>query len=452
MVSELKPSPENDEIYKPLDGRDPELQRLAASIKSRGLLEPLTITTDRFIVSGHRRWAACRLAGIERVDCRVLEISRADNRAGFLKLLREHNRQRTKTVDEVYREEIIDLDPAKCHDELRASRIAASKVSPAPIELDGWRGRKEISPAKQPMLDAAIAALKAREKYLPISLRSLHYALVSLAEPPLRHSKKRGSTYRNDRRSYQDLSDLVTRARIAGIIEPDSLCDETRPIETWHVHSDTRSFIREECDNFLTGYYRDLLQSQPHHIELLVEKNSVRSIAAEVAEEYCVPLTSGRGYASFPPRWTMAQRYLRSGKDKLILLVASDFDPDGESICESFARSMRDDFNIHKIHAIKVALTAKQVLAMQLPGAMDAKHGSSQYKKFVALHGTDCFELEALQPDQLQTILRDGIEAVLDHRFFNQELAAEQADAVQLAALRKAALIAAGLTTSNRKK
>ena len=57
----------------------------------------------------------------------------------------------------------------------------------------------------------------------------------------------------------------------------------------------------------------------------------------------------------------MAVRFKRSGKEKLILLVLSDFDPEGEDIGRSFAQSMRDDFGITNIVPIKLALTAEQV-------------------------------------------------------------------------------------------
>ena len=50
----------------------------------------------------------------------------------------------------------------------------------------------------------------------------------------------------------------------------------------------------------------------------------------------------------------MAQRFKCSGKAQLVLLVLSDFDPEGEDIGHSFARSMRDDFRIRSIDFIKV--------------------------------------------------------------------------------------------------
>jgi hypothetical protein len=56
-VASLRPSPENLSLYRPT-GDDPDIQRLAESIAKNGLLEPLVVTEDRYIVSGHRRHAA----------------------------------------------------------------------------------------------------------------------------------------------------------------------------------------------------------------------------------------------------------------------------------------------------------------------------------------------------------------------------------------------------------
>ncbi len=156
-----------------------------------------------------------------------------------------------------------------------------------------------------------------------------------------------------------------------------------------------------------------------------------------MAEEYTIPFTLGRGYSSLPPRYEMAQRFKRSGKARLVLLVLSDFDPEGEDIPHSFARSMRDDFRIRSIDFIKVALTASQAKELQLPLGLKAKAGSSRRKKFVRAHGEHVFELEALEPEQLQAILRQTIESVLDMDLLRAEQDAERQDAARLAAVQK---------------
>ncbi len=151
------------------------------------------------------------------------------------------------------------------------------------------------------------------------------------------------------------------------------------------------------------------MQSQPNHIEILVEKNTVGNIVEDVAAEFGIPLTSGRGFASLPPREDMRDRFRNSGKEQLIIILVSDFDPSGEWISTSFARSMRDDFNL-EVHPIKAALTFAQVTTMpDLPKSVDtgekATADNAHYKAFKGKYGPvedqGWYELEALAPNVL---------------------------------------------------
>jgi hypothetical protein len=225
---------------------------------------------------------------------------------------------------------------------------------------------------------------------------------------------------------------------LEGHISFEAIHDPTRPVTQWRCHVNVADFIRVETNGLLKGYYRDLQQSQPNHIEIVGEKNTLKSILEPVTAEYRIPLTIGRGYCSLPPRNAMAKRFEKSGKEKLILLVLSDFDPEGEDISHSFARSMRDDFGIDNIFPVKVALTSEQVDELKLPPNMQAKKTSSRFRGFVDRHGHNVFELEAIPPDRLQAILREAIDSVLDIEAFNAELDAEKQDAAHLQGLRKA--------------
>jgi hypothetical protein len=134
----------------------------------------------------------------------------------------------------------------------------------------------------------------------------------------------------------------------------------------------------------------------------------------------------------------MVNRFKRTGKRRLVLLIVSDFDPEGEDIAHSFARSLRDDFDVTSIHPIKVALTREQVAEMRLPPQMKAKEGSSRRKKFVERNGDDVFELEAIPPERLQQILRATIDGVIDTEGFNREIEQEKRDAQHLHGVRRA--------------
>ncbi len=435
-IDDIYPAPENESIYKPITPTDPDLLALADSIKERGIREPLVISQDRFILSGHRRHAAAKIAGLSRVPCRIEPISHQD--PGFLPLLREYNRQRVKTLAEVTREEVVSADPEESHRALVDYRRKNSRVDTSQsIEIVGTKDRARITCAKYPFLKAIQAIIDELRDLWPLTVRQIHYVLLN--KPPLIHASKFESLYQNDVRSYRAAIDLIGRGRLGGYIPWAAVDDETRPVQIWDVHASTAPFIRNQLDNFLKNYYRDLLQSQPNQIEIVSEKNTVANIVKPVAADYCVPMTTGRGYSSLPPRYKMAERFRESGKDKLIIIVVSDFDPEGEDIPHSFARSMRDDFDIKDIVAIKAALTREQIIELRPhPNNLEKKKGGARYKRFVEKHGNNGYELESIPPDVLQQAVRETIHKVLDSRAFNAEVDAEKQDAAHLDGVRRA--------------
>jgi ParB-like nuclease domain len=434
-LDSLNSAPQNSQIYRPVVADDPEIQALARSIKKHGLREPLVVTTDRYIVSGHRRYMACRLAGLEFVDCRELDISSDD--PGFEALLCEYNRQRVKSLDEVVREEVVCRDPDNAYASLIKSRKAQSAVTGEFLRIEGTKTRKAISAAKMPMLEAIEQIIDEQRDYWPLSDRSIHYGLLNVT--PLRHASKPDSKYKNSRLCYQDLCDLLTRARLSGAIPFDAIGDPTRTICSWALDRGVGGFIGRELRRFLKNYSRDLQQSQPNHIEIVGEKNTIESSIRNVAMEYCIPYTLGRGYCSLDPRHQMFKRFEASGRGKLIILILADFDPEGEDIANSFARSMRDDFGIEDVVAQKVCLTYEQVLERKIPQTFDIKKSSSRYKKFASKYGDRAHELEALPPAERSRLLTEAINGVLDIGRYNDELAAEEEDAKKLAAISKRA-------------
>ncbi|HEV7299235.1 MAG TPA: ParB/RepB/Spo0J family partition protein [Tepidisphaeraceae bacterium] len=441
LVSSLKPSATNDSLYRPIDTDDANFKKLVRSVLKRGrVMQPLLATRDGILISGHRRLAAAKVAQLVAVPCQFTERDRQDySDAEFLELIREHNLQREKTLAEQHNEALVDVArEGTAYADLLADRqekLDKSGFSLMTFDIVGEKVRSEISKALHPFLIACMRVIDQNRDFWPLSVRQIHYRLLG-ENAPLKHASKPGSTYVNDRKSYQALSDLLTRGRLVGRIPWHTISDETRDFEGWPVHQAIGPYITSQMDRLFTTYWRDRLQSQPHHVEVIGEKNTVKTIVSSVCREYTVPYSIGRGYCSIPPRYEMAQRFRRSGKDRLIVLILSDLDPDGSEIAQSFARSMRDDFNIANIEPIKVALTPEQIDQYDLPPKMVAKPTSSNYAKFVAAHGQHVFELEALEASQLQDVLRDAINRVLDIDLYNREVEAEARDADYLKACR----------------
>ena len=377
--SDLKPSPENTALY---NDDAATLDRFAENIKQHGLLEPLVITQDGFIVSGHRRHAAAIRAGLERIPCRKLDFRRSQiPRDKYLHLLREFNRQRSKSIVEIMREAALDANPEAAYTELQ--RVRDSKLKGQHTFAIGVvKTRSTISKGKRPMLEVALKWINDRKEYWPISVRNSHYGLVH--NPPLRHAAKPGSTYRNDRASSSDLSDLLVRARVNGLLPWEAIADETRPVRLWKTHRDSGGFVESELSDLLSNYWRDLLQSQPDHIEAVIEKNASIPFIVNLCAKYTIPLTSGRGQSSKTPFYKMAERFRASGKARLVLLVLSDFDPDGDCIATVNARTLRDDLGIpeHQIVPVRVAVRPDQIKKYNLPTALEAKESSKNYKRF----------------------------------------------------------------------
>ena len=443
-IDDVRPSPENDLLYRPVDPADPEFVGLVASVRQRNILERLVVTSDGYTVSGHRRHAAAKVAGLSLVPAVVLPIRRGDDVDAFVALLREYNRNRFKTNDERLREELVSISKEDAYTHLKDHRRAESDMSdfsgsPA-IQLGGRLSRAVITDAKVPMLNAAVRVINGLRDYWPISDRQVHYGMLNLK--PLRHASKPDSHYQNNLQSYKDLCDLLTRARLDGTIPWHVIADETRPCVQLTCWADGAAFAAHQAARFLKGYWRNLQQSQPTHIEIVAEKLTVQTIVTRVALDYCLPTTIGRGYSSIQPRHALAERFKKSGRDRLVLLMLTDYDPDGEGIAESFVRSIRDDFGIpeRRITAVKVALGKEQVERHRLPPTMAAKRTSSRFASFNRDHGDFAYELEALPPDVLSAELKRAIEGVIDHQAYEHELGREAEDAQFLAGLRRTVL------------
>jgi len=233
---------------------------------------------------------------------------------------------------------------------------------------------------------------------------------------------------------------LLARARLAGRIPWEAIHDETHPCETWNIWADARAFVQAQVEGFLQEYWRDLLRSQPHHVELVCEKNTVYNIVASVAGTYCLPTTSGRGFSAIECYYEISQRHQASGKDRLILLLLTDLDPEGEEIVQVAGRTMQNDFGVTKLDVLKVALTTDEVRRYRLPANLEAKTSSANYDKFVAKYGTNAYELEALTPHVQQDLLRQAVESVLDMEAFQAEQVRQYQERDRLAQLRESCL------------
>ena len=443
-VSAIVLGTENNLLYDQFGIANADDRALTISIRDNGIHEPLVLSRDGVLLSGHRRLAAATHLGLDTVPARLLGVMFSElDTAKRLDLLSRFNQQREKSPGERIREKLLDIEPTDAHRKLQLRKAKLSSMDGAcasNVVMGARKTRPKITTLQ--FLAAAQLVVQENKPYWPLTVRRVHYLLLN--DPPLRHDKKPGSAYVNNKKCYDALTGLLSRARLTGQIPMQAIEDETRPILLGAGFESVQQFVAQETENFLAGYSRNLMQGQPHHIEIMLEKNALKSVVEAVAREYCIPVTTGRGFASLPPRNDLCRRFKQSGKDKLVLLMLTDHDPDGDAIAASFARSLRDDFGIEDIYPVKVALTAEDVKNHNLPSDMDAKPTSSNYKKFVARHGTKVVELDACPVKLLQSTLRERIDSVIDVEEFNRQLELEKTDAAHVEAHRRIVFEAIG--------
>jgi len=442
-VASLRPSPENLQLYRSL-ADDPDIYALAESIKQNGLQEPLVVTLDNYIVSGHRRHGALRLNQQVVAPCRVLPVRRDSMMTDeYIALLREHNRQRHKSVAEQVREELVDINPEEAYRHLREQRNksvhALEHNGVETLDIEGIKRRHGISGQKTAHVEhIKQVVFHDRREYWPLSVRGVHYALLNYT---FLRNIPRKLPYKNDDESYQATSDLITRLRLNGSIPWEAFDDGTRPLKEFNAFQNAREFIRQEVENLFGCYWRNYLQTQPNHIEVVCEKNTIYHMVLRVTEQYQIPTSSGRGFNSIDPWHDLHQRYEASGKKRLIVIVLSDFDPEGEMIPQVGGRTLRDDFDVDDVKIIKAGVTREQIDKYKLPPQNFAKETSSNYDWFVDRNGDDTvYELEALEPEAMLNDLDEVIRSVIDVDLYNREVAAEQDEAAYLESARTKAV------------
>lgn len=435
-IIDVHPSPENDDLYQPVSDDDEEFVSLIESVKADGILDPIIITEDGYILSGHRRRAAAMRAGLDVVPVRIQRGVRWDETPTdeFRRLLAEFNvSQRRKTAGERLRERLAITEPNR-HQQIVAARLEGLQPTKNVITTNGAIRRSSIGVDRRQFLDAVLGILKSCKEYLPVSARHIHYQLAT--RQAIRNSRT-GTVYENDNASSRALSRLLTEARVSGDIPMDWIVDETRPETVWQTCTGVDQFVRRQFDAMRAAYWLDLMADQPAHIEIVCEKLTLKSQVEKVAMEYTIPSTIARGKCSIPPRHHVFERWKASGKKSLTIIILADWDPDGLVIADMWHKSLIGDFNVppESLTCIRAGVNPDHAGELDLPRSIEAKPSSPTYKKFVAEHGCDVFELDAVPMPELHRILREAIESVVDRDAYERQVELEKRQAQALDAV-----------------
>jgi hypothetical protein len=226
-----------------------------------------------------------------------------------------------------------------------------------------------------------------------ITLRSLYYQFVSRGYIP------------NTQRDYKRLGSIINDARLAGLIDWDSLEDKTRNLASNSHWNNPSDLIRSAS----YWYGIDKWEDQEYRPEVWVEKDAVVGVIDNICRQLDVSYMSCRGYISQSEMWSAAMRFVSYiDKDQIpVLLHFGDHDPSGIDMSNDIQKRMSLFLGIH-YPIRRIALTMDQI-DLYKPPPNPAKITDSRFANYQIKYGDDSWELDALEPQVLVDLIESEV-------------------------------------------
>lgn len=249
-----------------------------------------------------------------------------------------------------------------------------------------------------------------------LTLRQLYYQFVSRGFIP------------NSQKEYSKLGSIINDARLAGMVDWDSITDRTRFVRRQSHWDGAKDILKSAAASF----HVDMWETQCVRPEVWIEKDALVGVIQGVCEEYDVPYLSCRGYTSQSEMWGSAQRMrqtLEREKKAVVILHFGDHDPSGIDM----SRDIRDRLSVFtgvpvmheefdggkRAYFERLALNMPQVETYN-PPPNPAKMTDSRYAGYIVEHGHESWELDALEPSVIVDLIRGSLTKLIDVKAWNE--------------------------------
>jgi hypothetical protein len=256
-----------------------------------------------------------------------------------------------------------------------------------------------------------------------LTLRQLYYQLVVQ------------NIFANQQKNYAKLSDLLGEARMSGLCDWNVIEDRIRvpkfPNE-WENINDAMKTIIEV-------YRRKRWNTQNNYVEVWVEKDALSGVLLPITNEYHVHLMVNRGYSSISAMHDASIRFRIAEQDnkECYLLYVGDLDPSGEDMVRDIKDRLGELWA--NVDVNKIALNREQVDEFSLP-PNPAKTTDPRSRGFIDEHGESSWEVDAMPPASLDSLLREKLEELLDREAYDAVIELEEEDKSEMEKFGKTAI------------
>jgi hypothetical protein len=237
-----------------------------------------------------------------------------------------------------------------------------------------------------------------------LTLRQVYYQLVARA------------IIENNERSYKNIGNLISDARLAGLIDWNAIEDRTRNMRG-NSHWVTPGQI---IDSAAYSYHLDHWKGQENCVEVWVEKDALIGIVGQICGQLDVNFFSCRGYVSQSEMWGAAQRLKRMQEQgqNVVLLHLGDHDPSGKDM----SRDIQDRLRIFEAYGVefhRLALNMSQIEKYN-PPPNPAKLTDSRANQYINEFGYDSWELDALEPRVISDLIERNVKNYRNEKLYNE--------------------------------
>jgi hypothetical protein len=249
------------------------------------------------------------------------------------------------------------------------------------------------------MAQKSLALIKAMagivEATHPITGRGVGYKLFTAGLIPSMSPQDMQRVYR-----------LLKEAREKDMIPWGWIVDEGRDLERTPSWDDPDQFAQAATRQ----YRRDSWNQQPVRCEIWSEKGTVRGVLAPVLDEYGVGFRVNHGFSSATVVHDIADD--DDGRP-LIAFYVGDLDPSGLYMSERDLPERLDRYGGAHVEIKRIALTRDQLTDLPSFSATD-KLKDPRFKWFCENFGSRCWELDALDPNELRDCVERHIKELIE--------------------------------------
>jgi hypothetical protein len=261
-------------------------------------------------------------------------------------------------------------------------------------------GRRSLELIEE--LHTTVAAIQ------PVTGRGVGYKLFTAGLIPSMAKPEMQRVYR-----------LLKLAREEGIIPWEWIVDETRELEICSSWADPAAFVRTVS----RSYRRDFWNQQPQRVLIVSEKGTVRGVLAPVLNEFGVGFRVMHGFSSATAVYDIAQD--DDGR-LLFILYVGDYDPSGMYMSERDLPERLANYGGDHVRVKRIALTRAHHSLPWFP-ASDKKR-DPRYQWFVRNYGDRCWELDALDPNDLRALVDEAIRVEIEPTAWKRCAVVEKAE------------------------